>query len=65
MISVAVRASGSKISVSRLQDIPYWVLWLLALAFIGVKSWASSGRGIYGNLGDSDEVTRLLHENGG
>ena len=60
MISVAVRASGSKISVSRLQDIPYWVLWLLALAFIGVKSWASSGGGIYGNLGDSDDVTRLL-----
>ncbi len=60
MISAAIRASGLKTSASRLLAMPPWIWWFLALAFIGVKSWLSSGGGIYGNLGDSDDLTRLI-----
>ena len=60
MISAAIRRSGLKTSVWRLDGLPSWTWWFLALAFIGVKSWLTPGGGIYGNIGDSDDLTRLI-----
>src|ERR1700751_6026947 len=60
MISAAIRASGLKTTAFRRQGIPNWTWWLLALTFTGVRTWAAAGDGIYGNVGDSDDVTRLL-----
>ncbi len=62
MISAAIRASGLKASAFRfrLQSIPNWTWWLLAVIVVGVRGWTTVGGGIYGNAGDSDDVTRLL-----
>ena len=60
MISAAVRTSSSKSVVSLIHDAPGWVWCGLALAYIGVKSSFTSGGGIYGNIGDSDDLTRLI-----
>lgn len=60
MTSTAIRAPDLKRSVLRVSTLPSWIWWFLALAFVGVKSWLTSGGGIYGNLGDSDDLTRLI-----
>ena len=60
MISAALKISETRSLASRLSDVPPWVWWLLALSIIAVKSWAVSGIGLYGNLGDSDDATRLI-----
>ncbi|RUP00051.1 hypothetical protein [Hyphomicrobium sp.] len=46
--------------MSLIHDAPGWVWCGLALAYIGVKSSFTSGGGIYGNIGDSDDLTRLI-----
>lgn len=43
-----------------LRDVPNWVWWLLALAFVGVRTWQIAGVGIYGFFGDPDDATRLV-----
>jgi hypothetical protein len=60
MISAALRASERQGLASRLDDAPKWAWWLLALAYIGVRSWSVSGSGVFGNFGDSDDATRLI-----
>ena len=60
MISAALKASEARSFTSRIADVPNWAWWLLALSFIALKSWSVSGTGVFGNLGDSDDATRLI-----
>ncbi|MBS0249755.1 MAG: hypothetical protein JSR78_01685 [Proteobacteria bacterium] len=43
-----------------LRDVPNWVWWLVALAFVGIRSWHLEGVGVYGFFGDPDDATRLI-----
>ncbi len=60
MTSAAIRASGLRTSAFRLQSVPSWAWWLFALVVIGLRTWDTPGGGIYGNIGDSDDMTRLI-----
>ena len=60
MNSAVLNASFTKSFAARLDDIPKWAWWALALAVITVRSWAAPGAGIFGNPGDADDATRLL-----
>ena len=60
MISAALRASEKQGFSSRLAAAPKWAWWLLALAYIAVRSWSVDGSGVFGNFGDSDDATRLI-----
>ena len=60
MISAALKATEAKSFAARIADVPNWAWWLLALSFIALKSWSVSGTGVFGNLGDSDDATRLI-----
>jgi hypothetical protein len=60
MISAALKATEAKSFAARIADVPNWAWWLLAFSFIALKSWSVSGTGVFGNLGDSDDATRLI-----
>jgi hypothetical protein len=60
MISAALKATEARSLTSRIADVPNWAWWLLALSFIAIKSWSVGGTGVFGNLGDSDDATRLI-----
>jgi hypothetical protein len=60
MIAAVSKATETRGLISRLADLPKWTWWLLALAVIATKSWFVSGTGLFGNLGDPDDATRLI-----
>ncbi len=60
MIAAVLKATEPRGLASRLADLPNWTWWLLALAVIATKSWFVSGAGLFGNLGDADDATRLI-----
>ncbi|MET0407678.1 MAG: hypothetical protein ABW006_04855 [Hyphomicrobium sp.] len=60
MFSDAARTSSENSVVARFNDVPTWVWWLLALGYVGVRSWNISGAGAYGFFGDPDDATRLI-----
>ncbi|WP_414464460.1 hypothetical protein [Hyphomicrobium sp. DY-1] len=60
-----MHSATSKVSVEQgiracLRDVPNWGWWLIALAFVGARSWHVTGVGIYGFFGDPDDATRLV-----
>src|ERR1700686_2925582 len=62
MISAVLKVTEARgfAFASRLAELPKWAWWLLALAVIAIKSWFVSGTGLFGNLGDPDDATRLI-----
>lgn len=60
MHSATLKVSVEQGIRASLRDVPNWVWWLIALAFVGVRSWHLSGVGIYGFFGDPDDATRLV-----
>jgi hypothetical protein len=62
MISAVLKVTEARgfAFASRLAELPKWAWWLLALAVIAIKSWFVSGNGLFGNLGDPDDATRLI-----
>ena len=60
MISAVLKVTEARPIASRLDDVPKWVWWLLALTLVALRSWFATGTGLFGNFGDSDDATRLI-----
>ena len=60
MISAVLKVTEARTIASRLDDVPKWVWWLLALTLVALRSWFATGTGLFGNFGDSDDATRLI-----
>ncbi|MFT3732836.1 MAG: hypothetical protein QM780_15680 [Hyphomicrobium sp.] len=60
MHSATLKASAERQGIARIRDIPNWAWWLLALSYVGVRSWYVGGVGVYGFFGDPDDATRLI-----
>ncbi len=60
MHSAALKILGERGIAARVQDVPNWVWWLIALVYVGFRSWCLGGVGVYGFVGDPDDATRLI-----